>query len=175
MVTAICSILKSIADGLVKRLRAMRYFNTTFRSGTSEYSTPLDVFDAAVMDLVKRGRLGDKVCFKSKEAKVGGRCEVAWHDNSLFGLSWEPREVLITCSFVYKGSLEIVLKERGVKLPESWKLDCFKSGKWVRFRVPKEATDTVGVFLDLLFRRIYGCPKNYKVYGSIPLDYDNYV
>lgn len=170
-----CLVLKSFFTSLFKRLQKMRIVSTRFSSGTDECDTSVEVFNAAIGNLISQQRLGDRVYFNTKVAKSKGRCEVSWCDDKLLSLTWEPTELQVSISLPLKDSLENIFDKRGIKIPKCWKLDLLKKGKRVRFRVRKEYAKTIGPFLDLVFRQLYGCSDNYNVHAYIPADYTHFA
>lgn len=170
-----CLALKSFFTSLFKHLQKVRIFSTRFSSVTDEYRTSVEVFNAAIVNLISQQRLGDRVYFKTKAAESKGKCEVGWCDDKLLSLTWEPTEFQVSISLPLKDSLKNIFDKQGIKIPECWKLDLLKKGKLVRFRVRREYAQTIGPFLDLVFRQLYGCSDNYNVHAYIPADYTHFA
>lgn len=160
---------------MAKKLQKERLFPKKFRSGTSEYPTPIEVFNSVVDDFVSQGRIGDKACFKAKEGNKKNQCEISWYDDKWFSLSWCATDIKVSIGLPYKDSLDTVLGKSEMEIPPSWKLERFKRGKRIQFRVSKEYANTIGPFLDLVFRRLYDYPDGYTVVGYIPLDEDHFI
>lgn len=127
------------------------------QSGSFKYPTSIDVFNSLIDHLMKLDEQ-DKVYFTAKKCK--GWAEVRLHRGGGF---------LVSIKFPYKDSLEAIVAEKGIKVPECWGVRYFKKRKKVTFWVGKKDRDTIEPFLDLVFKKLYGCLSNYTVIGKLSL------
>jgi hypothetical protein len=89
-------------------------------------------------------------------------------------LAWQPTELELLIRLPCNDSFQHIFDKREIEIPRSWELDYFKRGKSARFRVGKEYAETIGPFLDAVFKQIYGYEDS-DVEAYIPVDQDHFV
>jgi hypothetical protein len=162
-----------VIEGLIRYLQRIRVLPTKLRSGTSKCPTRIEVFNTAMDSLVSQGRIRDRVYFKPLGGKRKAICEVSWA--GCLRLMWQPTEREVLIKLPCKDSFVHIFNGQEIEIPRSWELDYFKRGKCIRFRVRKEDAETIGAFLDMVFKRIYGCSDDCSVEAHIPADQNHFV
>jgi hypothetical protein len=175
VVSCVSSRIKGAIGGLARRLRSARILSTKLKSGTPEYPTRIAVFNAAVDNLVNQARFSDRIYFRSAGRRPSPICQVGWAAPKHPSLSWHPTELEVRIGLPHTESFPYVFGKRGVEIPGCWRLDRFKRGKWAQFRFAKEYAETIGPFLDAVYRQVYGCSEDCVVGAYIPPDYDHFV
>jgi len=123
------------------------------RSGTSKYARPTDVFNALIERLTELDDF-DKVYFRAKNYK-------GWAEVRLC-----KRNLVVSFKFPFNESIETVFEEKRIKAPGHWCSGGFKKRKKAIFRLSINHKDTIGPFLDVIFKKLYGCPNNYTLFGK---------
>ncbi len=133
-------------------------------SGSEKFPDPLHVFQSLISDIVNLDLgPGDKAFFRCKCSGCKGWAEVRpW-----YGL------LLVTISFPFKESPDKILNEKELTLSKQWGVHSFKKGKQASFVVGTSDIDTISPFLDKVFRILYDCPQDYRLFGKLVLGFWN--
>jgi hypothetical protein len=137
------------------------------RSGTAKCPAPVDVFGALIKELIQR-ELDEmnKACFRVRWCK--GWAEVLPRKGYLVVRLWFP----------FKDSIESVLAQRGIKIPEGWdwgplerRPRYLERKRVLPIELSKSQANEVAPFLDMVFKRLYDCGDGYVLRGKLDLDF----
>jgi hypothetical protein len=126
----------------------------TINSNTSAYPTPKHLIIGLIGELLMPNNW--------KWLHVDDNKSKGWAEVALDG-----DDFLINLSFPYKDNFEKVFVDRGIRVPESWKLDYFKKNKAVTFRTKSNEIDSVSIFIDTIFKQLYNCDADYILSGNL--------
>ncbi|MDD5011482.1 MAG: hypothetical protein PHQ00_05105 [Phycisphaerae bacterium] len=127
------------------------------KSGTPQHPAPINVFNSLIDDVVTdKGEL-DKAYFSTKSCK--GWAEVYLKNDG----------IIVNFKFPFKNSPEEIFTEKRLGIPDNWCEGACKVGKKITFRIGKKHKDSIGPFLDLVFRKLYDCPEDYILRGKMVL------
>ena len=124
------------------------------QSGVPDWPTAKQLFVAMLIELLESGTW-TWAHFEDNQSKN-------WVEVAL-----DTDDLLINFRFPFRDTLAAVFSERRIKVPECWKIEYFKKKKAATFRVSGSDVDTIASFLDVVFRKLYECPDNYSVSGSL--------
>lgn len=144
----------------------------TLQSGSPDCPLPLDVYNVFIDKLLALDEKWyadiwdsqDVVCFKANGFKP------------CIEIRMRKGAIRVDLSFPSKDDPYVLLKNKEIEISERW---VFKKERWIfkrsdmkrhfYFYAQKYEKESLAVFLDSLFRKLYGCPEGYVIQGKLSL------